>query len=90
MHKDRLDIEYKQFNLIFLKLLYLQPMKAILIPSSSSKDLDFLKELVNKLGYEYIEMDEDEVIDDDLLNSMMNSRKNDFVSSAEIKEALSN
>ena len=65
-------------------------MKAILIPSSSSKDLDFLKELVNKLGYEYIEMDEDEVIDDDLLNSMMNSRKNDFVSSAEIKEALSN
>lgn len=69
MHKDRLDMEYKQFDLIFPKLLYLQLMKSIFITSSSLKDLDYLKALVNNLGFEYIVIDEAEVIDDVLLIS---------------------
>lgn len=63
-------------------------MKSILITPPNDKDLEFLSDLLNKLGFEPYILDEEEKEDLALLKNMLRERKGDYVSDDEIDSAL--
>lgn len=63
-------------------------MKTIIITPTTDKDIEFLSDLLRKLGYEALVLDEEEKEDYALLKNMLQERKGDYVPDDEINEVL--
>lgn len=63
-------------------------MKTLIVKSDNDQDLNFLIELVNKLGFESSVIIEEDIEDAALLQAMLQEKKGDYVAEEEIIKAL--
>lgn len=63
-------------------------MNSIVITPKNKDELDFLKSLLKKLGYQTKELSDEELEDAGLLHSMVSEKKEDYVSEDEVSDAL--
>jgi hypothetical protein len=63
-------------------------MKSLVITPKNEKDLEFLKNLISKLGYSISELSEEELEDLGLLKAMVKEKKGDYVSEKDIRKTL--
>ncbi|WP_113926208.1 hypothetical protein [Cognataquiflexum aquatile] len=63
-------------------------MSHLVINPGTEKEKAFLKELLQKLGYESVEIDLEEAEDISLLDMMVKEKKGDYVSKSEVLKAL--
>jgi len=63
-------------------------MKSLVITPKNEEDLQFLKSLFKKLGYESRELSEAELEDAGLLYAMVSGKKENYVSEDEVMDAL--
>lgn len=59
-------------------------MSHLVINPGTEKEKAFLKELLQKLGYESVEIDLEEAEDISLLDMMVKEKKGDYVSKSEV------
>jgi len=63
-------------------------MKSLVITPKNEKDIEFLKDLMSKLGYSISELSEEELEDLGLLKAMVKEKKGDYVSEKDIRKTL--
>jgi len=63
-------------------------MKSLVITPKNEKDIEFLKNLISKLGYSISELSEEELEDLGLLKAMVKEKKGDCVSEKDIRKTL--
>lgn len=63
-------------------------MKTLVITPENKHDLEFLKVLMQKLGYPVRELSDDEIEDLGLLRAMGKEKNEDYVREEEIRKAL--
>lgn len=63
-------------------------MKTLIVTPDNEKELQFLRELLDKLGYPVQELTEEEAEDAGLLAAMVRERKEDYVSEEEVRQEL--
>ena len=63
-------------------------MNSIVITPKNKEELNFLKSLLKKLGYETKELSDEELEDAGLLYSMVSGKKEDYVPEQDVLDAL--
>jgi hypothetical protein len=63
-------------------------MKTLIVTPDNDRELQFLKELLGKLGYPVQELTQEEAEDGGLLTAMVREKKEDYVSEEEVRQEL--
>lgn len=63
-------------------------MSHLVINPGTEKEKAFLKELLQKLGYESVEIDLEEAEEDSFLAMMVQEKKGDYVSKSDVLKAV--
>jgi hypothetical protein len=63
-------------------------MKSLIVKIDDDKNFEFMKLLVQKLGYKVQELTEEETEDLGLLKSMVGEKRGDYASEKQIRKAL--